>query len=42
MTYEDVSLLGRDILDLFEVIVSRKRNELLLLAPIHQYTITVQ
>ena len=38
----NVSLLGRDILDQFDVILSREKNEILLLRPMHQYTVTVQ
>ena len=33
----DLSILGRDVLDNFDVILSRRRNEVLLLAPPHQY-----
>lgn len=33
----DVSILGRDVLNNFDVIVSRPRNEVLLLAPNHHY-----
>jgi hypothetical protein len=33
----DMSILGRDILDHFDLIVSRRRNEVLLLAGNHQY-----
>jgi len=33
----DSSVLGRDVLDHFDLIVSRRRNEVLLLAPRHQY-----
>ena len=36
----DVSILGRDVLDHFDVIQSRRHNEVLLLAPPHQYRIT--
>ena len=36
----DLSILGRDDLDLFDVIVSRRRNEVLLLAPPHHYHVT--
>jgi hypothetical protein len=36
----DVSILGRDVLDLFDVICSRRRNEVLLLAGSHQYHVT--
>jgi hypothetical protein len=35
----DMSILGRDILDHFDVIVSRRRNEVLLLALNHDYRI---
>lgn len=34
-----LSLLGRDVLDNFDVIVSRRRDEVLLLAPTHQYRV---
>lgn len=33
----DLSILGRDVLHHFDVIVSRRRNEVLLLAGNHQY-----
>jgi hypothetical protein len=33
----DLSVLGRDVLDNFDVILSRRRDEILLLAPNHQY-----
>jgi hypothetical protein len=33
----DLSVLGRDVLDNFDLILSRRRNEILLLAPNHQY-----
>ncbi|HEV3256360.1 MAG TPA: retropepsin-like aspartic protease [Gemmataceae bacterium] len=36
----DYSVLGRDVLNNFDVIVSRRRNEVLLLAPNHQYQVT--
>jgi hypothetical protein len=36
----DMSILGRDVLDHFGVIISRRRNEVLLLAPNHSYTVT--
>ncbi len=36
----DVSILGRDVLDLFDVIVSRRREEVLLLASNHRYSVT--
>jgi hypothetical protein len=35
----DLNLLGRDVLDNFDVIVSWRRNEVLLLAPNHRYRI---
>lgn len=35
----DVSILGRDVLDNFDLIVSRRRNEVLLLAPKHRYEV---
>jgi hypothetical protein len=35
----DLSLLGRDILDDFDLIASRRRNEVLLLAMNHQYRV---
>jgi hypothetical protein len=36
----DLSILGRDVLDNFDVIISRRRDEVLLLAPNHQYQVT--
>ncbi len=36
----DLSVLGRDVLDNFDVILSRRRNEILLLAPNHEYHVT--
>jgi hypothetical protein len=36
----DLSILGRNVLDQFDVILSRRRNEVLLLAGNHQYQIT--
>jgi hypothetical protein len=36
----DFSILGRDVLDNFDVILSRRRDEILLLAPNHQYQVT--
>ncbi len=36
----EASLLGRDILDQFDVILSRRRNEIHLLRPLHQYVVT--
>jgi hypothetical protein len=35
----DMSILGRDVLDNFDVILSRRREEVLLLAPNHQYRV---
>jgi hypothetical protein len=35
----DMSILGRSILDTFDLIVSRRRNEVLLLAVNHQYRV---
>jgi hypothetical protein len=35
----DLSVLGRDVLDNFDLILSRRRNEILLLAPNHQYRV---
>jgi hypothetical protein len=35
----DMSILGRDVLDHFDVILSRRRDEVLLLAPNHQYRV---
>jgi hypothetical protein len=36
----DLSILGRDVLDNFDVILSRRRDEVLLLAPNHQYQVS--
>jgi len=36
----DLSVLGRDVLDNFDLILSRSRGEVLLLAPRHQYQVT--
>lgn len=36
----DVSILGRDVMDNFDVIISHRRNEVLLLAPNHQYQVS--
>ena len=36
----DVSILGRDVLNLFDVIVSRRCDEVLLLASNHRYSVT--
>jgi hypothetical protein len=38
-TETDSSILGRDVLNLFDLILSRKRNEVLLLAADHQYRV---
>ena len=35
----DLSILGRDVLDLLDVILSRRRGEVLLLAPNHRYQV---
>jgi hypothetical protein len=35
----DRSILGRDILDLFDLIVSRRRDQVLLLAERHRYEV---
>ena len=35
----DVSILGRDVLDNFDLIIGRHRNNILLLAPRHRYRI---
>ena len=35
----DLSILGRDVLDNFDVILSRRRGQVLLLAPNHQYQV---
>ena len=36
----DLSVLGRDVLDNFDVILGRRRDEVLLLAPNHQYVVS--
>jgi hypothetical protein len=36
----DMSILGRDVLNHLDVILSRRRNEVLLMAPPHQYTVS--
>jgi hypothetical protein len=36
----DLSILGRDVLNNFDVILSNRRNEVLLLAGNHSYTVT--
>ncbi len=33
----DMSILGRDVLDHFDLLLSRRRNEVLLLATNHRY-----
>lgn len=38
-TATDLSILGRDVLNHFDVILSRRRNEVLLLAPTHEYRV---
>jgi len=38
-TATDLSILGRDVLYHFDLILSRRRNEVLLLAPNHQYRV---
>jgi hypothetical protein len=38
-TVTDLSILGRDVLDHFDVVLSRRRNDVLLLAPNHRYHI---
>jgi hypothetical protein len=38
-TATDLSILGRDVLDHFDLILSRRQNEVCLLAPRHQYRI---
>lgn len=40
--FSDLSILGRDVLDNFDVIVSRRRNEVLLVAGRHRYSIEVE
>ena len=35
----DLSILGRDVLNHFDLILSRRRNEVLLLAPNHHYRV---
>jgi hypothetical protein len=35
----DLSILGRDVLNNFDVILSYRRNEVLLLAPNHEYRV---
>ena len=38
-TATDLSILGRDVLNHFDVILSRRNNEVLLLAPNHRYRV---
>ncbi len=38
-TATDLSILGRDVLDNFDLIISRRCNEVLLIAPKHRYRI---
>jgi hypothetical protein len=38
-TATDISILGRDVLNNFDVILSHRRNEVLLLSPNHQYRV---
>jgi hypothetical protein len=38
-TTTDLSILGRDVLDNFDVITSRRRNAVLLLAGNHRYEV---
>jgi hypothetical protein len=38
-TATDLSILGRDVLGNFDLIVSRRRNHVLLFAPRHQYRV---
>jgi hypothetical protein len=37
----DIDLLGRDVLDHFDVIISYRRREVLLLAPNHSYQVVL-
>lgn len=39
VTATDLSILGRDVLDNFDVVLSRRCNDVLLLAPNHRYRI---
>jgi hypothetical protein len=39
-TATDLSILGRDVLDHFDVIIRRRRNEVILLAGNHQYHVS--
>jgi hypothetical protein len=38
-TATDLSILGRDVLSNFDLIFSRRRNEIILIAPNHQYKV---
>jgi hypothetical protein len=38
-TATDLGILGRDVLDNFDLTISRRRNEIFLLAPKHQHRI---
>ena len=38
-TATDLSILGRDVLNHFDLILSRRNNEVLLLAPNHRYRV---
>ena len=38
-TATDLSVLGRDVLNHFDLIISRRQNEIFLLTPRHQYHI---
>ncbi len=38
-TAKDLSILGRDVLDHLDLVLSRRRSEIFLLAPRHQYRI---
>lgn len=38
-TATDLSILGRDVLDHFDLVLSRRRREIFLIAPRHQYRI---
>jgi len=40
MSATDFSILGRDVLDHFDVILSRPRGEILLLSGLHRYTVS--
>jgi hypothetical protein len=38
----DLSILGRDVLDLFDIIVSKRRQEVLLVAGNHRYRVEAE